>query len=75
MKFTSIWSIPGMALAERLRRTRDWACLVTAGRMPHRLRYWVLIYEGGRFVGNGDVPVPEELFMDVLKRSGEGIES
>lgn len=74
MRFTTIWTMSGMAFTERLRRSRDWAMLATARRLPHRLRYWTLIYEGGRHVGHGNVAVPDELFMDVLQRSGEGLE-
>ena len=74
MRFITIWTMPGMAWSERLRRTRDWAMLATAHRLPHRLRYWTLIYEGGRHIGRGDDSVPEETFMDVVQRSGEGLE-
>lgn len=49
MRFTTIWDprIP-LSLKERLRRTRDWAALEVAVRLPRRIRYWVAIHEIGK---------------------------
>lgn len=45
MRFSSIWSLPGLPLTERLVRTRDWAAQELAGRLPRRLRYWVTMLD------------------------------
>lgn len=47
MRFRTIWSIRGMSLAERLRRTRDWAAMKIGAKLPLRIRYWVAIMEIG----------------------------
>lgn len=73
MRIKTIWTIPGMALAERLRRTRSSLLLSLAHYLPQRLRYAVLIDTGARHMQN-DV-VPEVAFMAVLERAGQGIEN
>lgn len=72
MRLKTIWTIPGMALPERLRRTQDSLLLSLAHYLPQRLRYAVLIDTGGRHMQN-DV-VPDVTFMTVLERAGQGIE-
>lgn len=52
MKFMTIWTMPAMALTERLRRTRDWASREFAARLPRRVRYWVFMLEAGRATRN-----------------------
>lgn len=39
----TIWTIPAMKLSERLRRTRDWAAMKAAGKLPKRIKYWAAI--------------------------------
>ena len=48
MKFRTIWTMPAMTFAERLRRTRDWAAITVAVMLPLRVRYWVTLSEIGR---------------------------
>lgn len=43
MRITTIWSMPGMSLAERLRRTKEWAAIKTARRLPTSVKYWTCI--------------------------------
>lgn len=69
MRFKTIWTLRGMRLGERLRRTGSWAALKIAHRLPQRFAYWVLIDQGVRHMGRNEV-VPEVTFMDVLKRAG-----
>lgn len=45
MRLSTIWSIPSMSTMERLRRTREWANMALAAKLPRRLRYWVTILE------------------------------
>lgn len=57
MRFLTIWSIPAMTLAERLRRTRDWAAIVIGRALPLRVRYWVaMIAIGQASATSPDVP-------------------
>lgn len=48
MRFLTIWTIPAMTLPERLRRTRDWAAMKIASRLPKRVRYWTALQEIGK---------------------------
>lgn len=48
MKFWTIWTLPAMTFAERLRRTRDWLAMEVGARLPLRVRYWVTMTEIGR---------------------------
>lgn len=47
MRFWTIWTMSAMSLAERLKRTRDWAAMRVAARLPLRIRFWVTILEIG----------------------------
>lgn len=40
MSLILIWTLPAMAFAERLRRTRDWSALKAVKFIPKRIRYW-----------------------------------
>lgn len=48
MRLITIWSIRGMPLLERLRRTRDWSARAVAAKLPVRIRYWVALQEIAR---------------------------
>lgn len=73
MKLTTIWTLRGLPLRERLHRTSELWWFYTAPRfLPRRLRYGVLIVEGVRQIRPNEV-VPEVPFMDVLARAGEGV--
>lgn len=56
MILTTIWTMKGMSLKERIRRTKDCLALSLAGRLPARVRYWVVVVEGGRAAINKPVP-------------------
>lgn len=71
MKLTTIWTIPAMTLAERLRRTADWAAFTLAARLPKRVRYWAFIQVGGKAIEPHEI-VPEVKFTDVLARAEGG---
>lgn len=45
MKIWTIWTLSAMSFKERLRRTRDWAAIKVASRLPKRVRYWTAIQE------------------------------
>lgn len=45
MRLKTIWTIPAMSTMERLRRTREWATMKVANRLPKDIRYWVVIQE------------------------------
>jgi hypothetical protein len=45
MRFWTIWTIPAMTIAERLRRTRDWAALTIASHIPVRIKYWATVQQ------------------------------
>ena len=73
MRLTTIWTIPAMTLAERLRRTGDWAAAAIAHRLPRRLAYWSFIDTGVRHIRSDEV-VPEVTYVDLLQRAGQGVE-
>lgn len=70
MKFTTIWTMPGMSLGEKFRRTRDWAAMIIASSLPLRIRYWVTIQEVGHAARNSpNVPAtPLEEILRELER-------
>ena len=47
MRFKSIWTLPGYSLSERFIRTRDWAAMEIAAKLPVRIRFWVTMQEIG----------------------------
>ena len=66
MRFKTIWTIPAMTLAERLRRTRDWAAWKIAAALPLNIRYWVVIQMVGK--ATMDSPnVPATTLTDILR--------
>lgn len=70
MKLTTIWTIPAMALTERLHRTWDeWFLPAVAHRLPRRLAYWSLVDSGVRYM-DPEAIVPEVAFTDILQRFG-----
>lgn len=69
MKLTTIWTLPGLPLRERLNRTGEALLRGLAHRLPRRLAYWSLIDSGVRHMRHDEV-VPEVTFMDVLQRAG-----
>lgn len=70
MRLTTIWTLPGLPLRERLSRTGEAIVRGIAHRLPRRLAYWSFIDTGVRHMRDDEV-VPEVRFMDVLKRAGD----
>jgi hypothetical protein len=52
---------------ERLRRTKEWAFMETARRLPRRIRYWVTIQEIAKATIDSK-NVPATPIDEVLKR-------
>lgn len=48
MKFTTIWSLPGLSLKERVNRTLDCWSLNIADILPKRLAYWITMRQIGK---------------------------
>lgn len=71
MRLTTIWTMPAMAVSERLRRTVDWAAQEVAARLPERVRYWVFIQAGGRAMRDDEI-VGSQTFFDLLERVPPG---
>lgn len=65
MRFRTIWSLRGLPLVERLARTRDWAAMTAAGKLPLRVRYWATILEVGHATAKSP-NVPATPLSDVL---------
>lgn len=72
MRLKTIWSLPGMALRERLSRTGEVLWRGLAHRLPRRLAYWSFIDTGVRHVRPSEV-VPEVPYMDLLERAGRDL--
>lgn len=71
MKFTTIWTMPAMAIRERFRRTWEWFMRGFAHRLPRRLAYWSFIDSGARYMDTtGTAIVTEVPYMEVLERFG-----
>jgi len=45
MNLISIWSLPSYPLRERLRRTREWAAMTAASKIPLRIKYWAAVQQ------------------------------
>jgi len=67
VRITTIWTIPGMDLAERVRRTRDALNMALAARIPKRVKYWAFVQSYSSTLGPGDV-VGEHSVTDAMKR-------
>lgn len=72
MKTSTIWTLPGLPLRERLDRQGEAIMRGIAHRLPRRLAYWSLIDSGVRHMGGNEV-IPEVPFMDVLQRAGDAL--
>lgn len=67
MRFMTIWTLPASTLAERLRRTRDWAAQKVARRLPVRIRYWVSMIEIGKATMDSS-NVPATPLSEIIKK-------
>lgn len=66
MRFCTIWSLRGLPLIERLRRTRDWGAMTIGAKLPLRLRYWITILELGHATAKSP-DVPATPLHDILR--------
>lgn len=68
MKLSTIWTLPGASLHEKIDRTKDWAALKVASRLlPQRVRYWAFISSGVQTI-RPDEAVPSVRYVDLLSR-------
>lgn len=72
MRITTIWSIPGIPLAERLRRTKEWAAIKTARRLPTSVKYWTCVGVATLAAGPEQYPpsVTIEQMMEYMRSQG-----
>ena len=66
MRLRTIWSMPAMTLAERLRRTREWAAMEVAAHLPLRVKYWATMQGIGKATINSP-DVPATTLADILR--------
>lgn len=66
MRFWTIWTIPAMSVAERLRRTRDWAAMKVGAKLPLRIRFWVTMQEVG-YASRNSANVPATPLDEILR--------
>lgn len=69
MKFTTIWSLPGLPLKERIDRTLDWACMEIADLLPKRASYWIALMQISKATMKSP-HVPATPLDDVLRNLG-----
>jgi hypothetical protein len=79
MRFTTIWSLPGLPLKERIDRTLDLWSLNLADFLPRRVAYWVAMRQIGRATMKSP-HVPATPLDDVLEnlhriRHGKEVEA
>lgn len=67
MKLTTIWTMPAMSFAERVRRTLDALDMKVAARLPKRVKYWAFIQSGSSAMTSDEV-VGSQSYMDLLER-------
>lgn len=67
MKLSTIWTLRGMPLRERMNRTGEAFVRSVAHRLPRRLAYWSFIDSGVRHMASDEV-VPDVRYMDLLAR-------
>ena len=67
MRLTTIWTLRGMSLRERLNRTGDLAVLEVARRLPKRLAYWSYIVQTTKHIMPHEI-VPEMTATNILSR-------
>lgn len=66
MRLRTIWTMPAASLRERLLRTREWAAMGIAARLPLRIRYWVTILEVGAATVNSE-NVPSTTLNEIMQ--------
>lgn len=67
MKFKTIWTMTGMPITEKLRRTKSLFWRKLAKKLPTPLAYWSYILVSSRHIKQNEV-VPEVKVVDILSR-------
>lgn len=67
MRLTTIWTLPAMSLAERVRRTLDVIDMNVAAHLPKRVKYWAFIQSGSSAMTPDEI-VGSQSYMDLLQR-------
>lgn len=67
MRFTTIWTWPGLPLKERLERTKEAFWRGLAHRLPRKLAYWSYVDTGARFIARDEV-VPDVRYTEIFER-------
>lgn len=79
MRFTTIWSLPGLPFKERIDRTLDCWALNAADWMPKRLAFWVAYRQiGSATMKSAHVPAtPLDVVLKNIQniRDGKPIEA
>ena len=68
MKLTTIWTLRGMSLKNRLRETGNRLALGTAARLPKRVKYWAFVLVGTKAMDDNDI-VGDVRYVDLLERA------
>jgi len=71
MKLKTIWTLQSMPTMERLRRTREWATIEVARRLPQKLKYWVTMQELAKATRNSH-NIPATPLDEVLSNLDSG---
>lgn len=69
MKFTTIWSLPGLPLKERVNRTLDLWAMCSADWLPKRMTYWITLRQIGKATMTSQ-NVPATSLDNVLQNLG-----
>lgn len=72
MRMTTIWTLRGLPLRERLARTREAMWRGLAHRLPRKLAYWSFIDTGVRHIAH-DETVPDVTYTVLLERAGRAL--
>lgn len=72
MRLSTIWTLKGMPLRERLNRTGEYVASTIAYHLPKRIAYWSYIHTGVRHMEANEV-VPEVRYTEILERAGKSL--
>ena len=67
MKLKTIWTMTGMSLAEKFRRTKSWFWRILAKKLPAPLAYQSYLLVSSSYIEPDEV-VPEVKVVDILSR-------
>lgn len=72
MRLSTIWTLPSMSTMERLRRTREWATMEVARKLPRRIKYWTVMQEISKATMNQPGHVMDTPIDEVLRNLDHG---